>query len=107
MVVVWMRYGSGLNRESGSKIWTFPSCTRQDQSSLVLTFPALCISEIFIKMKIKFLFSHFFAVPQKAFKAFLKPFEAPQRSVKIKIWVNFSLCLGLGLEGLNEKVLIT
>ena len=25
----------------------------------------------------------------KAFKDFIKPFEAPQRSVKIKIWVNF------------------
>ena len=25
----------------------------------------------------------------KAFKAFIKPFEAPQRSVKIKIYVNF------------------
>ena len=25
----------------------------------------------------------------KAFKAFIKPFEAPQRSVKIKIHVNF------------------
>ena len=27
----------------------------------------------------------------KAFKVFIKPFEAPQRSVKIKIYVNFSL----------------
>ena len=25
----------------------------------------------------------------KVLKAFIKPFEAPQRSVKIKIWVNF------------------
>ena len=31
---------------------------------------------------LKILFSHFFAVPQKAF---LKLFEAPQKSVKIKI----------------------
>ena len=28
----------------------------------------------------------------KALRAFLKPFEAPQRSVKIKIWVNFYFC---------------
>ena len=27
----------------------------------------------------------------KALKAFIKPFEAPQRNVKIKMWVNF-LC---------------
>ena len=25
----------------------------------------------------------------KAFKAFIKPFEAPQRNVKIKIYLNF------------------
>ena len=38
---------------------------------------------------LKFLFSHLFVVPQKVFmkalKAFLKPFEVPKRSVKIKI----------------------
>ena len=38
----------------------------------------------------KFLFSHFFVVPQKvydfkAFKAFIKPFEALQKNLKIKI----------------------
>ena len=37
-----------------------------------------------LKLKNKnFLFSHF-VVPQKVFKAFIKPFEAPQRSAKIK-----------------------
>ena len=34
------------------------------------------------KINLKFLFLHFFVVPQKAF---IKPFEAPQRSTKIKI----------------------
>ena len=34
----------------------------------------------------------------KAFKAFIKPFEAPQRSVKIKIWLDFFLRPGLGRE---------
>ena len=37
-----------------------------------------------LKLKNKNLFSHFPVVPQKVFKAFIKPFEAPQRSVKIK-----------------------
>ena len=38
----------------------------------------------------------------KAFKTFIKPFEAPQRGVKIKIYVNFfSLRPGLGREGLQ------
>ena len=37
------------------------------------------------KNQLKFSFSHFFVVLQKAFKAFIKPLEAPQRSVKIKI----------------------
>ena len=35
-------------------------------------------------------------------KALIKPFEAPQRSVKIEI-VIFSLRLGLGQEGLIVK----
>ena len=32
----------------------------------------------------------------KAFKAFIKPFEAPQRNVKIKIEVNFLSLSGVG-----------
>ena len=32
----------------------------------------------------------------KAFKAFIKPFEAPQRSVKIKIYLNFLSSSGIG-----------
>ena len=40
----------------------------------------------------------------KAFEAFTKPFEAPQRSVKIKIFkLIFSFCPGFGREGLNMK----
>ena len=37
---------------------------------------------------LKLLFSHFFVVSQRfyeGFKVFINPFEAPQRSVKIKI----------------------
>ena len=36
----------------------------------------------------------------KAFKAFIKPLEAPQRSVKKKVNLIFSLCPGLGRKGL-------
>ena len=39
----------------------------------------------------------------KVFKAFIKPFETPQRSVKIKFKSIFSFCLGLGREGLNTR----
>ena len=35
------------------------------------------------------------------FYAFIKPFEAPQRSVKIKIYLIFSLRPGLGRKGLK------
>ena len=38
----------------------------------------------------------------KALKAFRKPFEAPQRSVKIKIQVIFFLRSGKGLIVVNE-----
>ena len=34
-------------------------------------------------------------------KAFIIPFETPQRSVKIKLNLNFSLRPGLGREGLK------
>ena len=39
----------------------------------------------------------------KALKAFIKPFETPQRSVKIKINLVFSLRQGWRQEGLNES----
>ena len=42
----------------------------------------------------KKIFSHFFVVPQKvfkAFKAFIKPLEAPERMVKIKNLVDIIL----------------
>ena len=48
------------------------------------TLSVLCISESCIEIKIKLLFSHFFVVTQKVFKVFIKPFDAPQRSAKIK-----------------------
>ena len=37
------------------------------------------------KKKFKFLFSHFFVLPQKVLSRPLRPFEAPQGSVKLKI----------------------
>ena len=39
----------------------------------------------------KKIFSHFFVVPQKVFKAFIKPLEAPERIVKIKNLVDIIL----------------
>ena len=39
----------------------------------------------------------------KAFKAFIKPFEAPQRYVKIKIKLIYSLCPGSRREGLTMQ----
>ena len=39
-------------------------------------------------------------VPQKVLWRPLKPFEAPQKSVEIKINLNFSLCPGLRRDGL-------
>ena len=48
------------------------------------------------------MFSHFFAVPQKVlWKASVKPFEAPQRHVKIKIYLNFFSSSGIEQEGLS------
>ena len=51
-----------------------------------LTFPILIPGED--KINLGFLFSNFLVVIQKVFmktlKAFIKPYEAPQRSLKIK-----------------------
>ena len=44
------------------------------------------------KLTLIFIFTLLFGAAKgfmKALKAFIKPFEAPQRRVKIKIWVNF------------------
>ena len=38
----------------------------------------------------------------KAFKVFIKPFEAPQRSEKIKILRNFFSSSGIGTGRVNE-----
>ena len=59
------------------------------------------------KNRVKFLFSYFFLVPLcGAFKAFIKPFEVPQRSVKIKIQLNFFTLSGietLRVKGATRK----
>ena len=88
-----------------------------------LTLPVLCILESCIEAKIIF-FSHFFVVPQKvllkqkliffshffvcaskgfmeAFKAFIKRFEAPLRTVKIKVKVSFSYLSWIGTLGIR------
>ena len=60
--------------------------TLRFQKAFCLTLPVPCISETCIEIKIKLNF-HF----HTSFKAFIKPFEASQRSVKIKISLNFFL----------------
>ena len=40
----------------------------------------------------------------KAFKAFIKPFEALQRSVKIKMYVNFFSSSGIGAGRVKKVV---
>ena len=66
----------------------------------LLTLPAPCISESCIEIKIKlnfFFHTSLWCLKKfyeglkdfKSLKAFIKHFEAPQRSVKIKIQLNF------------------
>ena len=43
-------------------------------------------------------------LPQKNFKAVIKPFEAFQGTVKLKIQLNFFLRPGLGQEGLSKHL---
>ena len=59
-----------------------------------LTLNVPCISESCVEIKIKFLFWHFSVMPQKVlWRPFIKPFEAPQRSVKIKIWFSLEIVI--------------
>ena len=41
----------------------------------------------------------------KAFKAFIKSFEAPERSMKMKIWINFYSLSGIGTGRVKEDVI--
>ena len=54
-----------------------------------LTLPAPCISERYIKIKIK---------------TFIKPFETPQRSVKVKIQVTFFSLSGIRAGRIYKKL---
>ena len=65
-----------LNKFISTKV--FSCCS--SFSWTILTHPAPCISESCIKIKI---YLNFYF--QTSFKAFIKPFDAPQRSAKIKI----------------------
>ena len=42
----------------------------------------------------------------KAFKAFIRPFEAPQRSTKIKIQLNFFSSSGVGMGRVKDTMMI-
>ena len=68
-------------------------------NKLILTPPDPCIPESSIKsINLKFPFLHIFVV----LEAFIKPFEAPQISVKIKIQVNFLSSSGIGTGRINK-----
>ena len=69
------------------------------------------ISTVSSGNQLKFLFSHFFVVPQKVLwsniyilHSFVKPFEVPQRSVKIKIYVNFFYLSGIWAGRVNDNL---
>ena len=82
------------------------TCSFQKKMLPNLTLPAPCISESCIKIKTNwnfyFNFSWWYLKRfMKALKAFIKPFQAPQRSAKIKISVNFFPLSGIGAGGVN------
>ena len=53
---------------------------------------------IMIKININFIFTPYYF---QAFKSFIKPFEAPRRSVKIKIKIKFLSSPGIGVGRVN------
>ena len=58
-----------------------------------------------MKANLIFIFTLLCGAPKgfvKGFKAFVKPFEALQRSVEIKIQVNFLALPGIGMGRVNQ-----
>ena len=81
------------------------------QNRLNLTLPASCISESCMKIKINLIFIFTFLCGaskgyMKAFKAFIKPFKASQRSVKIKNEVRFFSSFKIGTRRINTHASI-
>ena len=74
-----------------SKIFFLPNKTLKQSNThnplepLTLKDPFISESCIEIKIELNFYFHTSLLCLKRAFKAFIKPFEAPQRSVKIKI----------------------
>ena len=73
-----------------------------------LTLPAPFISESCMKIKIYLIFIFTILCGastglMKAFKAFIKPFETPQRSMKIKLCVNFFPSFAIGTGRVNKQ----
>ena len=61
---------------------------RNDKTKIILPTPFISESCIKIKINLNFIFTLLCGASKgfrKAFKAFIKPFEAPERSVQIKI----------------------
>ena len=74
-----------------------------------LPLPPHCISENCIKRKINVNFCFhtslwFIKRIYEGLKAFIKPFEAPQRSAKVKIYVNFLSLSGIWRGRINTNV---
>ena len=75
-------------------------------AALTLNVPYISESCFVMKIKLIFIFTLLFGPSKgfmKTFKVFIKHFEAPQRSVKIKVYWIFSLLSGLGRKGLREN----
>ena len=75
--------------------------------SATLILPTTCIQKFVLKQKLTYMFIFTLLCGASkgfmtAFKAFIKPFEAPQRSEKIKIYVNFLYSSGIETRRVNK-----
>ena len=76
--------------------------------SLFLPFPPRAFQKVVLNYQLTHIFTFLRGASKgfmKAFKAFIKPFEAPQRRVKIKIYDNFLSSSGIGTGRVNDEVI--
>ena len=99
-LVAW----NGLNEKTISKIESWKS--RRVTVLKFYSFPPLLFQKVVLKQKNN-VFTLLCGASKgfmKAFKAFIKPFEAPQRNVKIKIKLFFSLRPRSKRERLRKEI---
>ena len=99
------------NKKMTASVSISESLHKKRSFPLSISSVNVTISTVSSGNQLKFLFQHFFVVPQKGLwsniyilHSFIKPFEVPQRSVEIKIYVNSFYLSGIWAGRANDNL---